>query len=55
MGARMGALYEEHLLLGASFLPNDSTGLLAVRSYPCEGEKDLGEGVQLLDYTHDAS
>ena len=46
MGARMGALYEEHLLLGASFLPNDSTGLLAVRSYPCEGEKDLGEALR---------
>lgn len=45
MDARMGTLYEEHLLLGASFLPNESTGLLAVRSYPCEGEKDLGEAL----------
>lgn len=45
MGARMGALYEEHLLLGARFLPNESTGLLAVRSYPCEGEKDLDEAL----------
>lgn len=45
MGARMGILYEEHLLLGARFRASESTGLLAVSSYPCEGEKDLGEAL----------
>lgn len=34
--ARTGVLHEEHALLGASFEPSETTGLLAVRSYARE-------------------
>lgn len=57
MVARMGALYEEHLLLGASLSPCEPTGLLAVRSYPCEGERGLEEalgGAVIADLTGSA-
>ncbi|WP_273396320.1 hypothetical protein [Thermophilibacter mediterraneus] len=40
MSARMGALYEEHVILGASFEEGPLAGALAVSSYA--GEKDLG-------------
>lgn len=35
---RAGVLHEEHALLGASFVPSETTGLLAVRSYAHETE-----------------
>lgn len=35
---RAGVLHEEHALLGASFAPSETTGLLSVRSYAREAE-----------------
>lgn len=49
---RAGVLHEEHALLGASFVPSETTGLLAVRSYAREavGAPAAGEA-RLTDLT----
>lgn len=39
-GRSMGLLHGEHVLLGASFLPSERTGVLGVDSYPCDAEFD---------------
>ena len=50
--ARMGALYEEHCLLGARFLPSDGQAHVAVASYASEREGACGgEGALLCDLT----
>lgn len=50
--ARTGVLHEEHALLGASFEPSETTGLLAVRSYAREavGAPAAGEA-RITDLT----